>query len=146
MDEKDIAEQAYKNGYEQALKDIRSDLSDEAIVKVLEERVNYINEEFERTKTPINFMMIGVDAVVVCDTLDLIRCLQKENERLKIDLENEKNWGKIQTRQAVKDTADKIFRQVLRLYQGLSKAERETMTFEWKLLDLAVEFGVEVEW
>lgn len=47
--------------------------------------------------------------------------------------------------QAVKDTADKIFRQVLKLYQGLSKGERETMTFEWKLLDLAVEYGVEVE-
>lgn len=45
----------------------------------------------------------------------------------------------------VKDTANKIFRQVLVLYQGLSKAERETMTFEWKLLDLAVEYGVEVE-
>lgn len=102
MDEKDIAEQAYKNGYEQALKDIRSDLSDEAIVKVLEERVNYINEEFERTKTPINFMMIGVDAVVVCDTLDFIHRLQAENERLKIDLENEKNWRKIQTKQLQK--------------------------------------------
>lgn len=47
--------------------------------------------------------------------------------------------------QAVKDTANRIFRQVLRLYQGLSKAERETMAFEWKLLDLAVEYGVEVE-
>ena len=43
------------------------------------------------------------------------------------------------------DTANKIFRQVLKLYQGLSKGERETMTFEWKLLDLAVEYGVEVE-
>lgn len=47
--------------------------------------------------------------------------------------------------QAVKDTANKIFRQVLELYQGLSKVEKETMTFEWKLLDLAVEYGVEVE-
>ena len=48
------------------------------------------------------------------------------------------------TVRAVQDTADRIFRQVLKLYQGLSKAERETMTFEWKLLDLAVEYGVEV--
>ena len=48
------------------------------------------------------------------------------------------------TVRAVQDTADRIFRQVLALYQGLSKAERETMTFEWKLLDLAVEYGVEV--
>ena len=34
--------------------------------------------------------------------------LQKQAERLKIDLENEKNWGKIQTKQAVKDTAKEI--------------------------------------
>lgn len=44
-----------------------------------------------------------------------------------------------------KALATDIFRRVLTLYQGLSKAERETMAFEWKLLDLAVEYGVEVE-
>lgn len=31
-----------------------------------------------------------------------------EIERLKIDIKNEKNWGKIQTKQAVKDTAKGI--------------------------------------
>lgn len=35
--------------------------------------------------------------------------LQAENERLKIDLDNEKNWCKIQTRQAIKDTAKEIY-------------------------------------
>ena len=51
----------------------------------------------------------------------------------------------IEKQDIIKATADKIFRQVLKLYQSLSKAERETMTFEWKLLDLAVGYGVEVE-
>lgn len=37
---------------------------------------------------------------------ELVIAEQKaEIERLKIDLENEKNWGKIKTKQAVKDTA-----------------------------------------
>ena len=35
-----------------------------------------------------------------------------EIERLKIDIKNEKNWGKIQTKQAVKDTAEKFAERV----------------------------------
>ena len=81
MNEKDIAEQAYKNGYDQALKDMQGNLSDEEIVKELQGRVDFINEEFERTKTPINFMMIGVDAVVVCETLDFIHRLQVKKQK-----------------------------------------------------------------
>ena len=95
MNEKDIAEQAYKNGYEQALKEI------ERLQKQVDEKDQIIANAIVRIETT--------------------------------------------RQQTVKDTADKIFRQVLRLYQGLSKAERETMAFEWKLLDLAVEYGVEVE-
>ena len=58
---------------------------DEIVVNALEERVDFINKEFERTKTPINFMAIVVDAVVLCDTLDLIHRLQADNESLKKD-------------------------------------------------------------
>lgn len=93
MNEKDIAEQAYANGYDKAVDELKEE------IRILE-----VQLDLERTRT----------------------------------LEE---WLKIKE----KHTADKIFRQVLRLYQGLSKAERETMAFEWKLLDLAVEYGVEVE-
>ena len=41
-----------------------------------------------------------------------------EIERLKIDLANEKNWGKIQTKQAVKDTAKEILDEVSKHFGG----------------------------
>ena len=72
MNEKDIAEQSYKNGYAQALKDIVPD-GYRATWKL---KFFAAQKENER--------------------------LQAENERLKIDLENEKNWRKIQTKQLQK--------------------------------------------
>ena len=82
-------------------------------------------------------------------------------ERAKIDLENEKNWGKIQTRQAVKDTAKEIFTEVL----SLCKNAREKLSimfsnkqsgygegyknsvehFTENILEIAKKKGVEVE-
>jgi orotate phosphoribosyltransferase-like protein len=50
--------------------------------------------------------------------------------------------AKAQERKAL---ATEIFGRVLTLYQGLSKAEKETMAFEWNLLSLAEEYGVVVE-
>lgn len=48
-----------------------------------------------------------------CKTCANNACLvvkqKAEIERLKIDLENEKNWGKIQKRQAIKETAKDIY-------------------------------------
>ena len=41
-----------------------------------------------------------------------------EIERLKIDIKNEKNWGKIQTKQAVKDTAKEILDEVSKHFGG----------------------------
>ena len=41
--------------------------------------------------------------------IDEMKKQKTEIERLKIDLANEKNWGKIQTKQAVKDTAKEIW-------------------------------------
>lgn len=65
--------------------------------------------------------------------------LQKQvdelKERAKIDLENEKNWGKIQTKQAVKDTAKEI----------LAKAPTETNADEMFIHWLRERYGVGVE-
>ena len=41
-----------------------------------------------------------------------------EIERLKIDIKNEKNWGKIQTKQAVKDAAKEILDEVSKHFGG----------------------------
>lgn len=79
-----------------------------------------------------------------------------EIERLKLDLENEKNWGKIQTKQAVKDTAKKFadlveFHSISRRINGveyftisilgLKEILTEEFGFKWSELD----DGVEVE-
>lgn len=57
-----------------------------------------------------------------------------EIERLKIDLANEKNWGKIQTKQAVKDTA----KEILEMY----RLEDTFSSFQEKVSE---KYGVEVE-
>ena len=53
-------------------------------------------------------------------TIEEIAELQKQvdelKERAKIDLENERNWGKLQTKQAVKDTAKKYHNAVKELF------------------------------
>ena len=43
---------------------------------------------------------------------------KEEIERLKIDIKTEKNWGKIQTKQAVKNTAKEILDEVSKHFGG----------------------------
>lgn len=57
-------------------------LTDEEIVRALEERKMLIDSEYERTGTPINFMMVAVDAIVIEETIDLIYRLQVEKDQL----------------------------------------------------------------
>lgn len=65
--------------------------------------------------------------------------MQGENERLKIDLENEKNWGKIQTKQAEKDTAKEILKIAVDFYNG------KDIDGDLFLGTLRERYGVEVE-
>jgi hypothetical protein len=63
-------------------------------------------------------------------------------ERAKIDLENERNWGKIQTKQAVKDTAKEIGIIAIQL----SNMCASVYEFQNRLVDLIeVNYAVEVE-
>ena len=65
-----------------------------------------------------------------------------EIERLKLDLENEKNWGKIQTKQAVKDTAKEIYDYIKSIEEhGLPTS----CVGEWVKNRLKERYGVEVE-
>ena len=121
MNEKDIAEQAYNNGYNQALKDIVPD----GYRATWKSKFFEAKKENERLQKQVDELTAFKNEAI---SMSLYGKGRKDGEAV-----------------AVKDTADKIFRQVLKLYQGLSKGERETMTFEWKLLDLAIEYGVEVE-
>ena len=61
-------------------------------------------------------------------------------ERLKIDLENEKNWCKIQTRQAVKDTAKEICDLILENWE-----KNELIECDWLRVAISERYGVEVE-
>ena len=78
--------------------------------------------------------------------------LQKQvdelKERAKIDLENEKNWGKIQTKQAVKDTAKEIYGEIndsdILVVQTQEYGEIEVVPLE-RLQEIIKSKGVEVE-
>ena len=78
-----------------------------------------------------------------------------EIERLKIDIKNEKNWGKIQTKQAVKDTAKEIFKNIFESLvfghpapneEYRNGYEQALYDYDEKLRKFAKEcYGVEVE-
>ena len=70
--------------------------------------------------------------------------LQAQVERLKIDRENEKNWGKIQTKQAVKDTAKEIWNDITSYYFSLRVLGNATVELD-KLAEFWHKRGVEVE-
>lgn len=63
-----------------------------------------------------------------------------EIERLKIDIKNEKNWGKIQTKQAVKDTAREICALILEHWE-----KKQFVECDWLRVAIAEKYGVEVE-
>lgn len=62
-------------------------------------------------------------------------------ERAKIDLENEKNWGKIQTKQAVKDTAKEIYTDLLKEFSIRKSCGNADVVVR----EMATRKGVEVE-
>ena len=64
-----------------------------------------------------------------------------EIERLKIDIKNEKNWGKIQTKQAVKDTAKEIFTDLLKEFSSRKSCGNADVVVR----EMATWKGVEVE-
>lgn len=72
---------------------------------------------------------------------DKIAELKAEIERLKIDLENERNWGKIQTKQAVKDTAREIFTDLLKEFSIRKSCGNADIVVR----EMATRKGVEVE-
>lgn len=89
-------------------------------------------------------------------TVDIIHRLRSKNERLKIDLKNEKKWSKIQTKQTIKDTAKEIFEkifEVLCCFTTQEKSKEYTEGYidclteiDKRLQNLAKEkYGIEVE-
>ena len=99
------------------------------------------------SSTIIPSLQLGnrLQKVYICPTLHKAESLRvtiakqkAEIERLKIDIKNEKNWGKIQTKQTVKDTAKEIFSFIVNQYDGeyfLHNVEQF----------IAEKYGVEVE-
>lgn len=50
---------------------------------------------------------------------------KEEIERLKIDIKNEKNWGKIQTKQAGQSTAKEIYRELVEMSENPCNSREE---------------------
>lgn len=81
------------------------------------------------------------------DILYLTYRLQAENERLKENLANEKKWGKIQTKQAEKDTARKIFGELDLFFKGTTfRQGYEFKKIDQKLKEMAKNHDVGVEY
>lgn len=66
---------------------------------------------------------------------------QAEIERLKIDIKNEKNWGKIQTKQAGQSTAKEIFTDLLKEFSIRKSCGNADVVVR----EMASRKGVEVE-
>ena len=83
--------------------------------------------------------------VKVLDFNEKVIAEQKtEIERLKIDLANEKNWGKIQTKQAVKDTAKEILPEMLARAKRL-KEQFDSTTYGTNREHLIATIEIEIE-
>lgn len=97
------------NGQEWAQREERK-LTDEEVIEALKYCVK------GETCTACPYFIKQIDCVyhrrTEGDALDLIHRQKAEIERLKLDLKNEKNWGKIQTKQTVKDTAKEIYQEL----------------------------------
>lgn len=81
------------------------------------------------------------------DILTVIETLEKENERLKINLANEKKWGKIQAKQAVKNTAREILGELDLFFKGTTfRQGYEFKKINEKLKEMAKNYDVEVDY
>ena len=81
------------------------------------------------------------------DYLDFINSLQAENERLKINLANEKKWGKIQAKQAEKETARAILGELDLFFKGTTfRQGYEFKKINEKLKEMAKNHDVEVDY
>ena len=116
-------------------------LTDEEIVKALECCANGGSQK-DCELCPIGIIKCFEQENLMPQlALDLINRQKAEIERLKIDLANEKNWGKIQTKQAVKDTAKEILITAIQL----SDMCRDFYEFQNRLVDLIeVNYGVKI--
>ena len=143
--------QANKDRYFGGKKMNEKKLTDEEIIEAL---------EICTDKTCKKCTYFGDGKTIQCidrllkDTLYLINRQKAEIERLKIDLENERNWGKIQTKQAVKDTAKEILTEIddltLCIIDGSNEFEKgyfqAIMDMKTAIKDLIKEhYGVEVK-
>jgi regulator of replication initiation timing len=70
--------------------------------------INRQKDEIERLKKRHGVALLRNDDLDL-ENYELKKQVDELKERAKIDLENERNWGKIQTKQAVKDTAKEIY-------------------------------------
>ena len=66
------------------------------------------DEELDKLIKALEYQSWSQNLFELSQASYMLKYQKAEIERLKIDLANEKNWGKIQTKQAVKDTAKEI--------------------------------------
>ena len=87
---------------------------------------------------------VAVEIVNMQETIDTQKA---EIERLKINLANEKKWGKIQAKQAEKDMARKILGELDLFFKGTTfRKGYEFKKIMEKLKEMAKSHGVEVDY
>jgi chromosome segregation ATPase len=108
----------------------------------LQKQVDELKEERENMQAEILRFEDMKFTQEHCDLYSENETLKQWLQRLNADLENEKNWGKIQTKQAVKDTAKEIYDYIKSIEEhGLPTS----CVGEWVKNRLKERYGVEVE-
>lgn len=97
-----------KNAYREGLEQGKFD--SQVKIEELQKQVGELKDERENMQAEILRFEDMKFTQKHCDLYSENETLKQWLKRLNADLENEKNWGKIQTKQAVKDTAKEIIK------------------------------------
>lgn len=106
----------------------------------LEKQVDELKDERENMQAEILRFEDMKFTQEHCDLYSENETLKQWLKRLNADLEYEKNWGKQQTKQAVKDTAKKICDLILEHWE-----KNQFVECDWLRVAISEKYGVEVE-
>lgn len=100
------------------------------------------DEELDKLIKALEYQSWSQNLFELSQASYMLKYQKTKIERLKIDLKNEKNWGKIQTKQAIKDTA----KEILHLIKSSEYVDSLKTISIWAVEKIFKErYGVEVE-
>ena len=133
----------------------KKNLTDEATIDNLKEMAIKFSKDIYVNRVLVNAINLIQDLKAenesFGETINLssetLRNQRAKIEQLKINLANKKKWGKIQTKQAEKDTAQKILGELDLFFKGTTfRQGYEFKKIMEKLKEMAKNYDVEVDY